>query len=183
MGAFVPFPKSVGERQDLDGFFTKALYLRGVPGAEIERRLGYRAGRLRDGFWLMFLTRKPTPAEFEFRAYSQMSGGIEQGHLPANAGNDTAEQRLLKGGYDVGLLKDRIIRETFQLAGPDRLAKVRPIAREHGEDGVPDYPPGTGVPQWTLTRALPWVAAAFVGPGGKYDGMYGDPAAQPLRAR
>lgn len=183
MGTFVPFPKVVGESQKLDGFFTKARYLRGVPSAEIERRLGYRAGRLRDGYWLMFLTRKPAPAEFEFRAYSHMSGGIEQGHKPENAGNPTAEDRLRQGGYDLARLKDRIIRETFQLAGPDRLAKVRPIAREHGEEGVPDYPQGSGVPQWTLTVALPWVAAAFVGPGGTYTGMYGDPAAQPLRAR
>jgi hypothetical protein len=183
MGSFVPFPKAAGERQDLDGFFTTARYLRGVPPAQIELRLGYRAGRLRLGFWLMFLTRKPTAAEFEFRAYSHMSGGIEEGHKPENANNPTAEDRLRQGGYDLARLKERIIRETFQLAGPDRLAKVRPIAPAHGEKDVPDYPQGRGVPQWTLTVPLPWVAVAFVAPGATYTGMYGDPAAQPLQAR
>lgn len=38
----------------------------------------------------------------------------------------------------------------------------------------PEYPPGSGVPQWQLleNKALDWKVAAFIGPGQVYDGMY-----------
>jgi hypothetical protein len=176
---FVPLPKRPGEVQQLKGDFSKALYYRMKPASEVERLIGYRAGRLRDGWWLMFLTIKPNVDQFEYRGYSQMSGGIVEGHLPQNQGNPTAEARLVAGGfnltgtsYQTDGLKQKTIREVFELAGPNRLAKVRPVAAAHGDPDIPDYPPGLGIPQWTLTTPLPWVAAAFVGPGQVYDGNY-----------
>ena len=127
----------------------------------------------------MFLLEKPTVDQFEYRGYSHMSGGIPQGHLPANRGNPTAEQRLHGAGvnltgrsFESKGLKQKTIEQTFKLAGADRLAKVRPVARAHGDPDVPDYPPGPGIPQWTLTTPLRWVAAAFVAPGNTYEGHY-----------
>ncbi|MCX7889744.1 MAG: hypothetical protein N2422_08470 [Rhodobacteraceae bacterium] len=144
------------------GFFTRAGFLRGVVPAEVERRLGYRAGRLAQGWWLLVLTEMPGPADFELRGYSQMSGGVAQGHLPQPPDPRTAEARLGAEGFDLGRIKAGLIRDTFRLAGPDRLAKVVPVA---GETGEADYPPGSGIPQWTLTRPLAWSVAAFVAPG------------------
>ena len=169
---FVPLPRTVGETQNLQGDFSKALYYRMQPAAEVERRIGYRAGRLRDGWWLMFLTVMPSVNQFEFRGYSQLSGGIVQGHLQQNRHGPTSEDRLRADGYDLPRLKNATIRDVFRLAGPERLAKVRPVARAHGDPDVPDYPPGSGIPQWTLTVPLAWVAAAFVGPGEQYSGNY-----------
>lgn len=177
--AFVPLPTRVGEVQTLKGDFSKALYYRCQPAAEVERRIGYRAGRLRDGWWLMFLTEMPAPDQYEFRGYSQMSGGIIQGHLPQNRNGKTAEDRLREGGYNLDGnpaqskgLKEKVIADVFRLSGPNRLAKVRPVAREHGDPDIPDYPQGSGIPQWTLVRPLRWIAAAFVAPGQQYEGMY-----------
>lgn len=177
--AFVPLPKAVGEHQQLKGDFSKALYYRMKPAREVERLIGYREGRLRDGWWLMFLTVMPTEHQFEYRGYSQLSGGIVEGHLEQNKGNPNAEQMLLAQGanltgasYQKTGLKQKTIRDVFRLSGAERLAKVRPVAREHGDPDIPDYPAGAGIPQWTLTQPLRWVAAAYVAPGKMYDGNY-----------
>jgi hypothetical protein len=176
---FVPLPSRVGEMQRLKGDFSKALYYRGQPAAEIERRIGYRSGRLREGWWLMFLTVMPTADQFEYRGMSQMSGGIEAGHLPQNRSGPTAEDRLRSGGFNLSGsaqqtigLKQKTIETVFRLIGAERLAKVRPVAQAHGDPDSPDYPPGSGIPQWTLTEPLVWVAAAFVAPGQTYQGNY-----------
>lgn len=162
----------VGQPVTLAGFFGKALFLRSQPAAELERRLGYRAGRLQQGWWLLFLTRMPRPEEFEFAGYSHLSGGVVQGHLPAPPDPRGAEARLRDGGYDLDGLKRDTIAGTFTLSGAERLAKVIPVAPQEGEPGIPDYPPGSGVPQWKLIQPLPWHVAAFVGPGEEYRGMY-----------
>lgn len=177
--AIVPLPTRVGEVQSLKGDFSKALYYRGQPASEVERRIGYRAGRLRDGWWLMFLVELPTADQFEYRGYSHMSGGIAQGHLPENRGGPTAESILRSAGvnltgatYQKQGKKHDTIANVFRLSGPERLAKVRPVAREHGDPDIADYPPGIGIPQWTLIQPLRWIAAAFVAPGRKYEGTY-----------
>ena len=169
--------------QVLRGDFSKALYYRSQSSDEVERRIGYRAGRLRKGWWLLFLTEMPKTDQFEYRGYSQMSGGIAQGHLqrnlPADQRGPNAEQSLKAAGYNLtGTsyqakgMKQKTIEDTFRLQGWQRLAKVRPVAAEFGDADTPDYPPGTGIPQWTLTHPLRWVAAAFVGPGEMYQGNY-----------
>lgn len=149
------------------------------PAAEIERLIGYRAGRLRDGWWLMFLTELPTIDQFEYRGHSHMSGGRIQGHLPQNANSPTAEQRLENEGmnltgtsYQKKGMKQKTIEDQFTLAGSKRLAKVRPVADAARDPLIPDYPPGTGIPQWTLVVPLRWKAAAFIAPGTMYQGNY-----------
>lgn len=176
---FVPLPAMVGEKQWLKGDFSKAVYFRMQPTSELERRIGYRAGRLREGYWLMFLTQMPTVDQFEYRGYSQMSGGIIRGHLPSHKNGPTAEERLQRSGHNLSGTsyqregsKHRTIREVFQLFGPNRIAKIRPVARAHGDPDIPDYPPGSGIPQWTLTVPLEWIATTFVGPGQMYVGNY-----------
>lgn len=160
---------TVGGTANLRGFFTKALYLRSQPSREVETRLGYRAGRLADGWWLCFLLQMPRVADFEVRGYSQMSGGVSQGHLASPPDPRNAEQRLAGDGVDLVQVKSKLIANTFQLSGPDRLAKVIPV---RGESGESDYPPGSGIPQWTLTKALQFKVAAFIGPRDVYKGMY-----------
>lgn len=150
----------------LKGYVTKALFLRQQPSSELERRLGYASGRLAQGWWLLFLERMPIPDDFEFRGYSQMSGGVAQGHLRKGP---TAEQELITGRFDVVSMKRRIILQTFRLSGPDRLAKVVPI---DGPTGVVPYPPGSGVPQWELTRPMAFRVWGRIDPGDVYSGDY-----------
>ncbi len=159
---------AVGATVRRKGYFTKAGFLRGQPCAEIERRLGFRAGRCAQGWWLLFLTEMPRPEDFELRGYSQMSGGVAQGHLPRPPDPRTAEARMAGQGADLSRIKAGLIRDVFRLSGPDRLAKAVPVAGGTGEN---DFPPGSGIPQWELTvRALAWQVAAFVPPGRTYDG-------------
>ncbi|MGE3703227.1 MAG: hypothetical protein AB7G08_31470 [Hyphomicrobiaceae bacterium] len=150
----------------LKGFFTQASYLRMQDSRELEQRLGYGRDRLSMGWWLLFMLDRPGPADFEFRGYSQMSGGVAQGHLPAPPDRRNAEQRLLDSGVDVGRLKDRIIAEKFTVTGSSRLAKVFPRA-----SGT-DYPPGSGIPQWTLVKPCRFRIVEFIAPGKRYEGMY-----------
>ncbi|MBC8129737.1 MAG: hypothetical protein H7Y08_05390 [Rhizobiaceae bacterium] len=160
-------PLSVGQTVSMAGFFTHALYLRSQAGEEIERRLGYRKGRLSSGWWLLFLQQMPAPDQFEYRGYSQMSGGRAQGHVRSDT--PTAEESLLRSGVKVFSLKSRTLKETFFLSGPGRLAKVVPVAEAFGEL---DYPPGSGIPQFELTAPLPFRVVAHVGPGETYLGDY-----------
>ena len=160
---------TVGGTAHLRGFFTKALYLRNQPSREIEKRLGYRAGRLDEGWWLCFLLVMPRGDEFEVRGYSQMSGGVAQGHLKSPPDPRNAEQTLKDGGVDLVKVKAGLIASTFRLSGPERLAKVIPARGEFGEN---DYPPGSGIPQWTLTKPLQFKVVAFMGPHEDYQGTY-----------
>ena len=162
----VPLPRRVHEIQWLDGYFSKAVHYRRQPPDELERRIGYSAGTLREGYWLMFLTRMPGVGQFEVRGYSHLPDGKEVG------GRLNAEERLRAEGYNLSGtsyqrkgIKHMLVEEVFRLVGADRLAKIRPVRRG-------DYPPGSGIPQWALTEPLPFVAAAFVGPGETYDGNY-----------
>ncbi len=151
------------------GFFTKALYMRGVSSSEVEKRLGYRQGRLAGGWTLLFMLSKPFPGEFQFRGYSQTSGGVSMGHLANPKDPRNSEQKLIDDGFDMKSLKGRIINETFKTAGAERLAKVIP---KNGEFGDADYPPGSGIPQWTLTKEKAFKVAAIIMPGEKYMGNY-----------
>jgi hypothetical protein len=157
----------LNDRIRMAGFVTKAAFLRGLGAEEIERRLGYAHGRLASGYWLLFLEQTPSPDEFEFMGYSQMSGGAPQGHLNP-LGGQTAEQSLRAGGFDLLRLKQKVIRETFRISGPQRLAKVLPIDPARGPT---PYPPGSGVPQWRLLEpGLPFRVAQQIQAGRIYSG-------------
>ena len=158
----------LGHRYLMKGFFTKAVCLRGQPPSEIERRVGYAPGRLNGGWWLLFLEQMPGPDDFEFMAYSYMSGGVPGGHLNPPDGI-AADQRLRRDGFDMAILRRRVIANIFRLSGPDRLAKVLPV---DGESGPMPYPPGSGIPQWKLVRPLNFRTAAKIGPGALYSGNY-----------
>ncbi len=166
----MPDGLAVGQTVEMDGFFTQAKWLRGRAPSDVERRIGYRSGRLRDGWYLMFLMRKPSVLEFELRGMSYMSGGVEQGHLPDPPDPRTAERRLGDDGFNVSGIKKKLVDEIFRVNGPGRLCKVVPIADPFGDS---DYPPGSGIPQWILTRELPFRVAAVVGPRQTYSGTYG----------
>lgn len=154
-----------------DGYITKALYLRMQSPREVERRLGFRTGRLDQGYWLLFLEQRLVPSDFEFRGYTQMSGGVSQGHEDSPPDPRNAEQRLRDDGYDLLAMKERIVRDVFKYSGAERLAKVIPRARAFGDK---DYPQGDGIPQWEITRTggVRFRVAAALGPNEVYRGNY-----------
>lgn len=161
---------NVGDTLSAKGFFTQAMWLRMQAQETLEDRLGYKRGRLREGWYLLFMVQMPRADQFEVRGYSHMSGGVALGHLPNPPDPRNSEQRLRDGGYDLRRIKESLVRETFTLNGHLRLAKVIPIARASGVD---DYPVGSGIPQWTLVTDLNFRCAAVVAPGAMYTGLYG----------
>lgn len=158
-----------GETPWCDGFFTKAFWLRMQTSAELERRLGYRTGRMNDGWYLLFLLQMPTPDQFEFRGYSYLSGGVAQGHLANPPDRRNVEQQMRDEGKNLPQIKQRIIQDVFRLDGPERLAKVIPKRDPFGAD---DYPAGSGIAQWKLTTPLPFKVVDFFAPGQTYTGFY-----------
>ena len=165
-------PTAIGQITYRAGFFGKAAFLRLQPSGELERRLGYRAGRLSKGWWLLFMVRLPQWNEFEVAGYSHLSGGVVQGHLPAPPDRRPMEKVLRDTGVDMVRIKKQLVKDTFTLSGSNRLAKVVPLAGEMSGGTSPEYPQGTGIPQWRLTVPAPFKAVAFVGPGEVYQGMY-----------
>lgn len=151
----------VGEKDSFKGYVTQMHYVAGKSSSALESLLGYKAGRLAGGWALLALTRMPKPNEFEFRGYSYFSGGVVEGHLEDTKDRRTAEIRLKDGLYDVEKLKDAIIRNTFAVSGSKRLVKIVP---REPPSGKKDYPPGSGVPQWELTKKLPFVVIGVMDP-------------------
>ncbi len=159
---------TVGSTIRTRGYVSKALYLRGQTSSELERRLGYRSGRLGHGWHLLFLLQKPRLDEFDLRGYSHLSDGIPRG------GHHPPEAELENEGWteaDINRLKRGVVERTFKIAGPERLVKVVPVI-EHSD--AETYPPGSGIPQWRLSAELPFRVQAFIGPGDVYRGGYGD---------
>jgi hypothetical protein len=154
----------VGETVRMKGYITQFHFLAGKGASRLESLLGYKAGRLAGGWALLDLCKLPGPADFEFRGYSYLSGGIIEGHKDENKGGKTAEIRLKDGNFDVAALKESLIKKTFCISGAKRLVKIVP---KDPPSGNKDYPPGSGVPQWELMKKLPFKVSAVMLPDGK----------------
>ena len=157
-------PLTPGAVRPMTGFVTRASYLRMQTASELERRLGYTPGRLDAGWWLLWLMQIPSPDDFEFAGYTQMSGGVPHGHL-APAGRPAIEQSMHIAGWDVTARKRKVIADAFRIAGRERLAKVAPV---NPAAGPMPYPPGSGIPQWKIVApGLPFRVVQFI-PGDSY---------------
>lgn len=145
--------------QNISGCVTLDKYIKGRNLEEIERILGFNNGRLKNGMKVVALTQLPQQYQFELQGYNQVA-------------SHKFDKNILKG-LDVNVLKQNVIKNVWQLTGPNRLVKVIPIT-PHNDNLDPDkqYPPGQGVPQWVISRphCVPGVIVATVTnyPSGKY---------------
>jgi hypothetical protein len=152
-----------GDRVSCAGYVTQLHYVAGRPAEYLEDLVGYRSGRLEDGWALLHLLQMPASGDFEFRGYSHMSGGVYGGHKADTRDRRTAQEHLADAGHDVERLKAGVIAGTFRIDGRTRLVKIIPNRPPFGSD---DYPLGLGVPQWELLRPLPFVVAQIILPEG-----------------
>jgi hypothetical protein len=146
----------VGETIHPKGFFTQLKYLAGQSLSEIERRLGYRTGRLAQGAYVVQACDLPGLNEFNLMGYSQVSGD----RFKTNGQYDTGKLNAISGNAHAAELK-AIAYSRWQISGPDSLVKVIPVISHSDWE---TYPPGTGVPQWEVTAPLRCRVAAFVEP-------------------
>ncbi|MBK8566756.1 MAG: hypothetical protein IPN76_26345 [Saprospiraceae bacterium] len=151
--------------QRLSGFFTQQKFIVGQTLPELERRLGYRSGRLAQGAYVYRAEQLPTANDFELYGYSQVSGD----KLNTGGQYDRSKaNKLWPGSKDIELNKLKSIAMSgWQLSGPDSLVKVMPVT-PHSENET--YPPGSGVPQWRVTNAVQCRLVVFIkGPNGKFN--------------
>src|SRR4029077_7243395 len=103
--SLVPDATSVGTKDKFSGNFTKAFYLRARKADELEKLIGYGAGRLAKGWWLLFATEKPLAPNFEFGGYNYFSGS-RIGNPGLGAARPTVEDSLTKDlGGPAGVLR------------------------------------------------------------------------------
>ncbi len=163
----------VGDIIDMKGYFLQLHFIRGQSPAELERRIGFRPGRLSQGWYLFFMTRLPRPDDYEMHGYTHFSGGMVQGHLKHTTPPPVQEQLLIKeqgwSAADVRRFKERQIATQFSISGHQRLAKVIPVI-DHS--AIETYPPGSGIPQWKGLNPLPFKVKAALGPGQPYLGDF-----------
>jgi hypothetical protein len=164
---------TVGQEARMAGYVLRLDSIRGQPPAELERRLGFRVGRLAQGWRLLLLLDRPAPEQIELRGYTHWSDGAPSGHLlpeGARAGRRAEDLLQSQHGFSAqDLLKTKrgIVDRYFLLQGPSRIVKVLPVTPHTGAE---IYPPGTGIQQWRLAVPLRFRVKALVSPGQSYTG-------------
>jgi hypothetical protein len=150
----------VGTTEKLYGNVTTLNWIGPRPPREIERNLGYGAGRLSAGYWVVLLKQSLTPLDFEFDGITLRSGG--RLGLPGQTASQDAmrvrvhDQAIAQHGTAGYEEMQRRALQTVKLAGAERIAKVVPVTR-HADDMPPasQYPPGGGGLQWAIKKARP----------------------------
>jgi hypothetical protein len=128
----------VGDIISVSGCVTKEKFIAGRKLVEIEKILGFHAGRLAGGIAVAVLLELPSMDQFDLAAYS----------------NVATHRHVTPAGLDIAKIK-AAARATWATTGFERLAKVLPAVR-HDPGMNPDkqYPPGQGAPQWLLKVSL-----------------------------
>src|SRR5947209_5518287 len=137
------------------GCITQEKYIKGKTLSEVERILGFHAGRLAQGATVAALLQVPTRSQFNLLGYTQVA-------------EHKINSETFKG-LNTDKLKELLLRETFTTVGVNRLVKV--IAKtEHSKELEDDeqYPPGWGVPQWKLTSEMPAQVIAELNSGEQF---------------
>ncbi|MCC3158606.1 hypothetical protein LJ737_15255 [Hymenobacter sp. 15J16-1T3B] len=139
----------------VSGCITQEKFIKGRTLSELERLLGFHAGRLEKGIIVAALLQLPDIDQFELLGYTQ----VAEHNFSANALN----------GLDINKLKAMVRQNVFTTVGNDRLVKIKPNT-PHSEYMSNDeqYPPGSGVPQWKLISKMDAEVIAIVDEGECY---------------
>jgi len=161
----------LGELADISGDVTQNTWVGARSARDLEASLGYGAGRLAAGWWVLVLKQKLTPADFKFSGLTIRSGGRE-GLPAATEAADRArphvhDQVLAARGPAGTEALQRSTLASIPETGAGRLVKVIPVTR-HASGMAPDqqYPMGGGGLQWTLIRPRSFLVAMAVDENG-----------------
>jgi len=143
---------TLGQSLMRSGNFTMLGFVDSWGAADLERRVGFHAGRLSQGFAIIALTsgQRLAPHELELQGSSRWSGGF----VTDSEGRVELEGLLLSRGQDVQRLKEKVC-DFFGRGGARTPAKVVPFAEHLPGMQYPDaeaIAPGirSGVPQFNL---------------------------------
>ena len=139
----------------VSGCITQEKFIKGRTLPELERLLGFHAGRLGEGIVVAALLKVPEISQFELLGYTQVA--------EHKVGPDTLN------GLDVNKLKKMVHENTFTTVSTNRLVKIK-ANTPHSEymNNDEQYPPGEGVPQWKLTSKVDAEVIAIVNEGERY---------------
>jgi hypothetical protein len=140
------------------------------PGFEnsTEASLGYRRGRLSQGYWILLLTSLPRPDQFEFAGTTLRSGGkygLPQGDKEAEAARPRVHDKIVQERGEAGYEQlQRTILAATSVAGETRLVKIIPdIPHSDEMPASLQYPMGGGGLQWRLKKpGIPMLVAARI---------------------
>ncbi|SDB46232.1 hypothetical protein [Belnapia rosea] len=160
-------PLVLGDLAEAKGDVTQNRWVGARSARALEASLGFHAGRLSDGWWVLLLKERLKPADFDFAGITLRSGG--RLGLPARdpaadrARTHVSDQILAErgpAGY-ADLQASALAGVTEK--GEDRIVKVIPVT-PHSEAMAPadQYPMGGGGLQWTLRRPCSFLVALQV---------------------
>ena len=134
------------------------------PPRVVERSLGYHAGRLADGYFMLLLKQQVRSEDITFEGTTLRSGG-RTGLPLADSIADGNRQRV-KNLIDPSTREARraqLSGERTPIRGASRWCKVRPFIQHTDLMSPADqYPMGGGFGQWTLTQPYQFLIAAIV---------------------
>lgn len=139
----------------VSGCITQEKFIMGRTLPELERLLGFHAGRLEAGVVIAALLQVPEICQFDLLGYTQV------------AEHKFSTDTLI--GLDVDKLKEIVLQTTFTTVSTNRLVKIMSNT-PHSEymNNDEQYPPGNGVPQWKLISKVNAEVIAIVNEGECY---------------
>lgn len=137
----------VGQTVKAKGYFTVFRELAGKTGRQIEGLVGFRPGRLEDGWALLASIFPPVPSAFELHGTTTFSGGLVAGvryedNVQKHGNTAVQDQRVI--------WYQRFLRERDWRA-------VKVVAATPCDV----YPPGAGIPQFYLTGLREFVVVGL----------------------
>ena len=122
---------TVGTSVQLSGNVTTLLWIAARAPRAVEQSLGYGAGRLAQGYWIVLLKEMLAPADFEFDGTTMRSGGREglpRANDAADALRPRVHDRIVQDYGNAGYrnLQMAALR-SVTLQGTGRIAKVIPL--------------------------------------------------------
>jgi len=162
--ASLPPPIAIGRTIFEAGIITQANAIAGCGRFDVERKMGFNAGHLSQGYTVAHLQMVPGFHDWTFRRFTDI---LEPDWDYEEDGPDprSAEDILTAQGENVELMKSEVMRYDFATSGPKRLIKIIPV---QNPQGWPQYPQRAGAPQIVLRNPVAMTVAAFVGPNDTY---------------
>ncbi|RHW17007.1 hypothetical protein D1610_12835 [Sphingomonas gilva] len=136
------------------------------PPANVEKSLGFHAGRLSQGYFILLLKEQLKPGDIQMDGTTLRSGG--KFGLPTGDKASDATRPRVHDSIDPAMLAHHqkgMSGDATVLRGINRLSKILPVM-PHSDNMAPrdQYPMGGGGGQWTLKAAYAFLVAAYVGP-------------------
>jgi hypothetical protein len=148
-----------GEKRSVFGDVTTLNWIGARSPRDIEINVGYGAGRLSAGYWVLLLVQSLTPENFEFSGTTLRSGGrfgLPEKTQAADDARARIHNQILDERKSEGYrkLQENALR-SVTIIGPQRIAKVLPESGPLELTPDQNYPMGGGGLQWTIRKSCP----------------------------